>query len=147
MAVTSFNSISMTAVSSHTPMPGGNWLWDGYLAPGNITLLTSQWKTGKTTLLTGLLRGLERGEAFLDRTLVAGKALVVSEESTEHWAERLSRMPIGPHVELLARPFPGRPSFEEWTALIDHARRCAPTAGSTSSSSIRWRSFCPAHGK
>ena len=31
------------------------WLWRGYLAPGNVTLLTSQWKSGKTTLLSVLL--------------------------------------------------------------------------------------------
>jgi hypothetical protein len=30
--------------------PRVDWLWDGYLARGSVTLLTSQWKTGKTTL-------------------------------------------------------------------------------------------------
>src|SRR5689334_10604184 len=30
--------------------PPMNWLWTGYLAPGQVTLLTSQWKSGKTTL-------------------------------------------------------------------------------------------------
>ena len=30
-----------------------DWLLHGYLARGNITLLTSQWKAGKTTLLVG----------------------------------------------------------------------------------------------
>jgi hypothetical protein len=28
------------------------WLWHGYLAPGALTLLTSQWKSGKTTLIS-----------------------------------------------------------------------------------------------
>src|SRR5262249_1295186 len=28
-----------------------NWLWRGYLASGQLTLLTSLWKSGKTTLL------------------------------------------------------------------------------------------------
>jgi hypothetical protein len=27
------------------------WLWEGYLAPGALTLLTSLWKSGKTTLV------------------------------------------------------------------------------------------------
>jgi AAA domain len=27
------------------------WLWDGYLARKHLTLLTGQWKIGKTTLL------------------------------------------------------------------------------------------------
>ncbi|HKI30839.1 MAG TPA: hypothetical protein VKA46_03025 [Gemmataceae bacterium] len=29
-----------------------SWLWDGYLAHGNVTLLTSQWKSGKNTPLS-----------------------------------------------------------------------------------------------
>src|SRR5713101_7360781 len=116
MTTIAFPKVRMNQVRSHASGPVGVWLWDGYLGPGNITLLTSQWKTGKTTLLTGLLSCLERGEPFLGRTLSTGKALVVSEESMEHWAERLSRMSVGPHVQLLARPFLGRPSFDEWNA-------------------------------
>ena len=121
MSRTAFGSIPMNEVPIRAKSAAGEWLWDGYLAPGNITLLTSQWKTGKTTLLTGLLRCLERGEPFLGRALSAGKALVVSEESTEHWAERLSRIPVGPHVRLMARPFLRRPTVNEWEALIDEA--------------------------
>ena len=98
-----------------------DWLWDGYLAPGSITLLTSQWKMGKTTLLTGLLQCLENGGQFLGRTLRPGKALVVSEESEELWAERLRRMPLGPHVEIMPRPFTSRPSHDQWNELIDEA--------------------------
>ena len=59
------------------------WLWDGYLKPGDITLLTSQWKTGKTTLLTGLLRHLGTGEPFLGRLVrvVDLNALTASAEA------------------------------------------------------------------
>src|SRR2546427_417676 len=39
------------------------WLWHGLLAPGNLTLLTSQWKSGKTPLLSGLLAGRDEGNA------------------------------------------------------------------------------------
>src|SRR5688572_20679154 len=102
-----FVPIPMTEVSKYCPDAGGDWLWDGYLAPGNVTLLTSQWKAGKTTLLTGLLRALEGGGSFLDRPLAAGRALVVSEESVKHWNDRLKRIPLGRHVELLSRPFGG----------------------------------------
>src|SRR5262245_25107706 len=121
MSTTTFPKVPMNQVTTRTNAPGGAWLWDGYLAPGNITLLTSLWKTGKTTLLTGRLRCLERGGPFLGRNLSAGKGLVVSEESLDHWAERLSRMPVGPHVQLMARPFLGRPSLDEWNALIGDA--------------------------
>jgi len=29
--------------------PPPTWLWQGFLGPGKTTLLTSQWKSGKTT--------------------------------------------------------------------------------------------------
>jgi hypothetical protein len=36
-------------------------LWHGYLGPGKVTLLTSQWKSGKTTLFSLLLAGRSSG--------------------------------------------------------------------------------------
>ena len=46
---------------------------------------------------------------------------VVSEESAQHWAGRLSLMPVGPHARLVSRPFRGRPSAEDWRNLIGRA--------------------------
>ena len=121
MSTNTLCRVPMNRLPTSTTDTETHWLWDGYLAPGDITLLTSRWKTGKTTLLTGLLQRLERGEPFLGRTLRPGRALVVSEESTNRWAKRLRRMPVGPHVELLARPFGRRPTLKEWNDLIDEA--------------------------
>ena len=64
------------------------WLWRGYLAPGNVTLLTGQWKCGKTTLLTALLSRLGTGGVLAGLPLAAGKAVVVTEESPQHWQRR-----------------------------------------------------------
>lgn len=97
-----------------------DWLWEGYLARGNITLLTGLWKGGKTTLLAGLLRGLAGG-TFLDRTCASARALVVSEEATSHWIMRGRSIPIGPHVQLVSRPFSGRPTPEHWNELVGEA--------------------------
>ncbi len=121
MIKTQRNAIAMSQIRSQLPSQGHSYLWDGYLDPGRITLLTSRWKTGKTTLLTGLMQGLEKGGEFLGQPLRPGKALVVSEEPQEIWAERLERMPIGPHARLISRPFPSRPSQAEWNDLIDDA--------------------------
>ena len=98
-----------------------NWLWNGYLKPGDITLLTSQWKTGKTTLLAGLLRHLGSGTPFLGRDTRPARVWVVSEESRSQWGERTRQLPVGTHVHLLARPFRSRPTPEEWNDLIDRA--------------------------
>ncbi len=56
------------------------WLWHGYLAPGAITLLTSQWKAGKTTMASVLLSRLKTGGQLAGLSLAAGKAIVVTEE-------------------------------------------------------------------
>src|SRR5262245_23491182 len=102
--------------------PGLDWLWRGYLVRGNLTLLTSLWKAGKTTLLTGLLQRLAAGGNFLGQACAAARALIVSEESRELWAQRLRTMPIGPHAQLLSRPFLTRPTPAAWQELIDHAQ-------------------------
>jgi len=117
-----FCNVPMSEVSTQIKPADQGWLWDGYLCRRNVTLLTSQWKTGKTTLLTGLLQRLKEGGDFLGLRLRKGRALVVSEEDHSQWADRLEKLPIGRHVELLARPFRGRPNIDEWNQLIDHAR-------------------------
>ena len=35
-----------------------DWLWQGFVARGNVTLLTSMWKAGKTTLLSSWIQSL-----------------------------------------------------------------------------------------
>ena len=111
----------MAAMPAETISDAGRWLWDGFLMPGDLTLLTSQWKTGKTTLLAGLLQRLGTGEPFLNRPTRPARAWVLSEESESHWADRLRRMPIGSHAQLISRPFRGRPTPEDWSDLIDRA--------------------------
>ena len=73
---------SLTAASLEPAGKAVQWRWKCYLHDGEITLLTSQWKTGKTTLIAGLLGQLATGGEFLGQPLRLGKAWVISEEST-----------------------------------------------------------------
>src|SRR5262249_50195073 len=65
-----------------------SWLWHGILPPGSVTLLTSQWKSGKTTLLGILLAKLGTGGDLAGLPLAAGKAAVISEEGRAAWLSR-----------------------------------------------------------
>jgi hypothetical protein len=118
---TKFHPLAMDELPAGFSQVDLRWTWYGYLAPVHVTLLTSPWKAGKTTLLTGLLQCLGDGRPFLGRDVRPAKALVISEEANEHWAARVRTMPLGPHVELLSRPFTGKPSADEWNDLIDFA--------------------------
>jgi hypothetical protein len=95
------------------------WLWQGYLAPGNVTLLTSRWKSGKTTLVSVLLSRLKSGGVLAGLPLAAGKAIVITEESPAQWHQRTSRLDFGNHVCWLCRPFPGKPRRDGWLRLLD----------------------------
>jgi hypothetical protein len=78
-----------------------SWLWHGYIAHGAVTLLTSQWKTGKTTLLSVLLARIGHGGTLAGRDVAPGKALVVSEEDLALWARRQEKLDFGDHVAWL----------------------------------------------
>jgi hypothetical protein len=96
------------------------WLWHGYLAVGAVTLLTSPWKSGKTTLVSALLRQMATGGELAGLAVRLGKAAIVSEESIVQWRLRKQKFGFGAHVCWICRPFRGRPCPEDWLALLDH---------------------------
>jgi len=96
-----------------------DWLWQGYLAPGAVTLLTGQWKEGKTTLASILLSRMKTGGQLAGLPLTAGKAVVVSEEGPDHWQRRHQKLDFGDNVGWYCRPFRGKPRLAEWSAFVD----------------------------
>lgn len=94
------------------------WLWHGLLRRGSISLLTSQWKSGKTTLAAVFLARMKTGGQLAELPVAAGKALVVSEEALTLWHQRSQKLDFGDHVCWFCRPFAGRPRREQWQALL-----------------------------
>ena len=88
-----------------TPRPGRRWLWHGYLGPANVTLLTGQWKAGKTALVAALLARMATGGTLAGLPVRAGRAVVVSEEAAEHWAGRAPGGLRFGDVGFFCRPF------------------------------------------
>lgn len=114
-----------TAAAAETP-----WLWHGLLAPGQLTLLSSQSKSGKTTLLTALLGRMKEGGLLAGRQVRPGRALVISEEELDHWFRRNQQIAIAEHVHLNCKVFRGRkPSVAAWLALLDQIRHCRAEHG------------------
>jgi hypothetical protein len=110
-------------------------------------LLTGQWKCGKTTLLAALLSRLGAGGDFAGQALAAGKAVVVSEESPTHWQQRGEKFGFGPHLAWLCRPFRGKPTADEWLALIDHLSGLRVDHGVDLVVVDPLASFLPGHGE
>ena len=120
----------LTRKQLHTAAdPALSWLWDGYIAAGNMTLLTSLWKAGKTTLTAALLARLGTGGVLAGRAVQPGRAVVISEESARQWAGRCDTLDMGEHVRFLCRPFRSLPRPEEWQSLLDHLLAIRQAAG------------------
>ncbi|HEY7159472.1 MAG TPA: AAA family ATPase, partial [Gemmataceae bacterium] len=101
------------------------WLWRGYLALGSVTLLTSRWKSGKTTLTSVLLARMKAGGALAGLPVAAGRAVVLSEEPSEQWLLRGRRLDLEDHIGWFCRPFRGRPTPAQWHRLLDRVAEVA----------------------
>ena len=98
---------------------GDSWLWHGYLAPGQVAMLISQWKCGKTTLLSVLLARFKTGGVLAGLPVAATKAIVVSEESRPQWQPRQRKFDLS-QVYFICRPFAGKPTHEQWIGLLNY---------------------------
>src|SRR5262245_387178 len=96
-----------------------DWVWQGLIAPANLTLLTGQWKAGTTTLLSILLGLRVAGGQLGGLAVKPGKTLVVTEEPQALWATRVSKHQFGANVSFLFRPFKTIPTEQEWLGLLE----------------------------
>jgi len=83
-----------------------DWLWEGFLAPGHITLLAGKPRaSGKSTLTFGLLQALLYGEAFLGFTTRQMKGVVyLSEETPFTLLDKISLFGLSQCSQLLVAP-------------------------------------------
>jgi hypothetical protein len=106
-----------------------DWLWRGFVARQSVTLLTSLWKAGKSTLLAHLVKAMGGGADLAGLPVAAGNVLLVSEESAALWAGRRDKLGIGDHATFYVRPFLGRPNAAKWLAFIEHLARLVRQRG------------------
>jgi hypothetical protein len=100
--------------------PNADWLLRGYIARKSVTLLTSLWKAGKSTLLALQLKAMGCGDDLAGLSVAKANVLVVSEESSALWAGRRDKLGIGDHAQFYIRPFLGRPDPARWNDFIRH---------------------------
>lgn len=95
------------------------WFWENLVGPGVLTLLTAQWKTGKTTLVSVLAKMMANGGELGRQQVFPGKVIYLSEESVAHWRDRNAFIQFADNIGWFCRPFVSRPSLAEWTKFID----------------------------
>ena len=114
--VAPYQRIHASALKAAEPI---QWLLPGVFASSSITLLTGQWKGGKTTFLSVMLGKMGTGGTLAGRPVRKGSALIVSEETQTLWRERYDRVGFTDNVEFICRPFRGRPSRRQWEEIVE----------------------------
>jgi hypothetical protein len=79
------------------------WAWDGYLAPGALTLLAGRPKVGKSTLVFALIDALAHGKNFLGRRTRSVGVLLLTEEREGTLAEEARRWELNGSIHVLMR--------------------------------------------
>lgn len=96
-----------------------DYLWDGIIAKGRITILAAFAKAGKTTLISHLLKQMNDGGELADRLVSPAKVLILTEESQSDWLERKKELNLGDNVFLQCYPVLGSLNNQQWLSLID----------------------------
>lgn len=96
------------------------WVWNGYLARNAVTVFTSRWKSGKTTLLSVLLAKMGTGGELAGATVSASRVIYASEESDILWQQRDEYLHFGEHFGLIARPRLGQATSESWLEMLGY---------------------------
>jgi hypothetical protein len=114
--------VSTLEMRDQTPVEP-EWLWNGYVARGAITLLAGKPKAGKSTLLCALVEALAEGAGeFLGRAVTNGPVIYVSEEGA---GTLIAKLPATENVRVLSRDavWP-RPTWEQVVdAAVAEAKR------------------------
>lgn len=94
------------------------WIWQGFLSKGHLTLFSAFWKAGKSTLVSHLLKAIQEGKEFAGQTTNPSKALILSEESETMWARRRDDLNLDLNSWIVSRPIKKRLNYEEWIKLL-----------------------------
>jgi len=106
-----------------------DYLWEGVIAKGRITILAAFAKAGKTTLISHLLKQMNEGGELADRLVSPTKVLILTEESQSDWVERKKELSLGDNVSLQCYPVLGALSEREWMSLMHEVASYCETEG------------------
>jgi 5S rRNA maturation endonuclease (ribonuclease M5) len=100
--------------------PDPDWIWNGYVAPGEVSLIAGRPKVGKSTLVFGLIAAVLHGRPFAGRQTRGRGVLLLTEEGVTTFAEkaRVFGIETHPRFHVLLR----RRTQAGWLEVVAEAR-------------------------
>ncbi len=105
-----------------------NWIWEGYIAKGKITLFSAIWKVGKSTLLYLLVKHISQTTPFMGKNTTKTNVLIITEEDEQDWVLRREMAGGMEGVWVHTYPFNGnKPSQKDWNTYFDRINEFCKT--------------------
>lgn len=97
-----------------------NWIWEGYIAKGFVTLLTAPPKVGKSEFIRGLLKAIEDEAEFIGQPTTRINILVISEESVIDWVEKRDEFDFTEKAKIWiwSKPFLVKIKPKQWESFF-----------------------------
>jgi hypothetical protein len=103
------------------------WYWDGYVGPGNVTLIAGRPKVGKSSFLLGLIGAIGAGQPFVGRATRQTRILLLTEERQSALKPKVERFGVADEsLHLLMRH---EVSGLRWRAIAEQAATYCPANG------------------
>jgi len=119
LVLTSVNFAPVWLKDLEATLEETDWIWEGFLAKGHLTLFSALWKSGKSTLIAHVLKAMQEQEELAGMLIKKSRVLIVSEESKTLWVIRREEMDLKTEVAILPRPLKQRLKYPEWVNFLD----------------------------
>jgi len=107
-----------------------DWIWEGFLAKGHITLFSALWKAGKSTLIAQLLKCIKEEKPLAGQPVRKTKVLIISEESEALWARRKEDLELGDiEAWVICNPLRRKMNYKEWVDFLEEQSRFCKEKG------------------
>lgn len=106
-----------------------DYLWEGVIAKGRISILAAFAKAGKTTLISHLLKQMSDGGELADRLVSPTKVLILTEESQSDWLERKKELGLGDNIYIQCYPVLGALNEKQWMSLMSEVKSYCESEG------------------
>lgn len=106
-----------------------DYLWEGVIAKGRISILAAFAKAGKTTLISHLLKQMSDGGELADRLVSPTKVLILTEESQSDWLERKKELGLGDNIYIQCYPVLGALNEKQWMSLMSEVKSYCESKG------------------
>lgn len=97
-----------------------DWILEGFIAKGHVTIFSALPKAGKTTWTTHFLKSLKEEILFMGKRVKHCNVLIISEESEALWFRRHKDFELNSNIWIWSNPIKQKMKTNEWNSFLEY---------------------------